>query len=96
MRAILRAGGLALLLAAPASAQAGESLEEMERHAREAVRSALGLMGDFVAKLPQYEMPEVLPNGDIVIRRKRQDEEQGAPEAAPRDRLGPPLVQTRI
>jgi hypothetical protein len=33
-----------------------------------------------VENIPQYELPEVLENGDIIIRRKRGDKPHEDPE----------------
>jgi len=63
-----------------------EALRELERQAedllgpeaREAVESLLPMIESLMDRLPllidnlpQYEIPEILPNGDIIIRRKR-------------------------
>jgi len=59
-------------------------LEEFDRHAeqlgeqaKETIEEFLGLIGPlidrfsyFVDDLPAYHAPEILPNGDIIIRRK--------------------------
>jgi hypothetical protein len=42
--------------------------EDMAREAIEQLMRALELMID---SIPQYEMPEIEENGDIIIRRKR-------------------------
>ena len=59
--------------------------EDMARGAIEQLMRALELMID---SIPQYEMPEIEENGDIIIRRKRraprpepdQPDQPGAPE----------------
>jgi hypothetical protein len=63
-----------------------ETLRELERHAEEllgpearaAVESLLPMIESLMQRLPmlidnlpQYELPEIMPNGDIIIRRKR-------------------------
>ncbi|MEO1293161.1 MAG: hypothetical protein AAFV62_10080 [Pseudomonadota bacterium] len=52
-----------------------DALSEAARQSIERFMEVLGpLMQEFGAMiddLPQYEAPEVLPNGDIIIRRKR-------------------------
>lgn len=52
-------------------------LDTLERETREAVAELLALIGPlverfsaFVDELPAYEAPVMLPNGDILIRRK--------------------------
>lgn len=52
----------------------------------EAMRRILGIIDLLIQAIPQYEPPEVLDNGDIIIRRKRPGEnrDDGAPtEEAP-------------
>ena len=53
--------------------------EDMAREAIEQLMRALELMID---SIPQYEMPEIEENGDIIIRRKRRTPrpEPGVPE----------------
>lgn len=64
----------------------GRPLDEefLSQEAREAVAEFLALVEpilrqfeNLVADLPQYEAPEILPNGDILIRRKRSSDEDG-------------------
>ena len=57
---------LSLCLAGgPALAQE-RSPEELAREGLAKLLSALDL---FIGSIPQYETPEILPNGDIIIRR---------------------------
>ena len=44
--------------------------QEMEQLAREAAEQLMFALSAMLAAIPQYEAPEVLPNGDIIIRRK--------------------------
>lgn len=77
--------GTALVLAAPAvraeDPQPGESPQdspgEMAREGLEQMMQALRLL---VQSIPQYELPEVLENGDIIIRRKHPKPESQEPE----------------
>lgn len=82
--------GAALLLAPlgvlPVTAQADnlqlgespqDSPEEMAREGLEQMMQALRLL---VESIPQYEMPEILDNGDIIIRRKNPKPESQEPE----------------
>ncbi|MHA1152254.1 MAG: hypothetical protein ACTSQ7_06235 [Alphaproteobacteria bacterium] len=57
--------------------------EDMAREAIEQLMRALELMID---SIPQYEMPEIKDNGDIIIRRKRR-----TPRPEP-DRPGVPEI----
>ena len=68
---------LGLMLAGPPPALAGptaeeETPEELMREGMERMLRAIELMIEMV---PQYEMPEVTEDGDIIIRRKRRPSE---------------------
>lgn len=70
------------LLAGPATAQdKGEGLDDT---ARRAIESLVEAMRSMVAKIPMYEAPEILDNGDIIIRRKRPGQEEKQPEGQTR------------
>ena len=60
----------------------GHSREEVEEMAREALEQLMQALELFIESIPQYEMPEINENGDIIIRRKRvpPGEDEGAPE----------------
>jgi len=80
---------LTLAFAAPASAQgsqppAAPPLEDMARAMREALEAFSEQIAPWAEQLGRllddpgaYQAPELLPNGDIIIRRK--------PDAPPRD-----------
>jgi hypothetical protein len=75
LRAILVAAALATT--SPAFAQTkspSDTAKEAEEIAREALDKLMKAMSALVKSIPQYEMPETLPNGDIIIRRKRPDD----------------------
>ena len=90
---LIAATALVLLLAVPASAQSpvfvGKSTGEQVDEALENVLDALRLV---MRAIPQYELPEVLPNGDILIRRIPQEPE---PEAEPEKKPAPEADHTR-
>ena len=61
------------LMAAPAQAQVEPPqslLEKLERLTKPLV-PMLRDLGEQIEKMPGYYPPEVLPNGDIIIRRKQ-------------------------
>ena len=62
---------------AHAQNQEEETPGELAREGMERLVRAIELMLEMI---PQYDAPEVLPNGDIIIRRKnpRDDEEEPA------------------
>ncbi len=61
-----------------------EKRDEAERMAREGLKDILQALELFIQSIPQYEMPEVTPEGDIIIRRKRPDRpERPAPGTVP-------------
>ncbi|GAB4365367.1 MAG: hypothetical protein Kow00114_22560 [Kiloniellaceae bacterium] len=62
--------------AAPGKPQE-DSPSEMAREGLEQMLRALRLL---VESIPQYELPEVLENGDIIIRRKHPKPEGEEPE----------------
>ncbi len=49
---------------------AEETLKDAERLAKETAERLMGTLRMLLEFVPQYEMPEVLENGDIIIRRK--------------------------
>ena len=57
-----------VLAAGPVQAQSNSS--EPEMLLEEGTKKILRAFELFIMTIPQYEMPEVLPNGDIIIRRK--------------------------
>lgn len=78
----LQAAILALCFAAalPSAALAqddeqGKTPEDLAREAEELARETAKTLMDalqlFINRIPQYESPEILENGDIIIRRKR-------------------------
>jgi hypothetical protein len=78
MRALLLAS--ALLAASPAFAadkSAAERLrEELERTAESLAGNLERLLSTFeevAREVPRYDVPQMLENGDIIIRRKPQD-----------------------
>lgn len=76
---MLRAALLAavLALAGPGLAQTPaprDSAKEAEEIAREALDKLMKAMSALMKSIPQYELPETLPNGDIIIRRKRPED----------------------
>jgi hypothetical protein len=50
---------------------AEDSLKEAEKLAKEAAERLMMTLQMLLEYVPQYEMPEVLDNGDIIIRRKQ-------------------------
>jgi len=92
MRRLCRAMAFATLLSAalPIAALAqdqgfpGEAeRERAEKLAQEAMEKLVRAIELFLNSIPQYEMPEVTEDGDIIIRRKRRPDE---PKSAPMPR----------
>ena len=72
---VVLSAGLALT---PAMAQdQQQSLDEAERMAMDAIARMMDALGLFIDSIPQYEAPEVLPNGDIIIRRIHPESDSG-------------------
>jgi hypothetical protein len=78
LSAFLAVAGASTGLRAAQHDQRGQA-EDMAREAIEQLMRALELMID---SIPQYEMPEINEDGDIIIRRKRRTPrpEPGVPE----------------
>ncbi|WP_193370212.1 hypothetical protein [Pelagibius marinus] len=77
--------GATLMLAPPAvladDLQSGESPQDSpEELAREGLEQMMRALRLLVESIPQYELPEVLDNGDIIIRRKHSKPESQEPE----------------
>ncbi len=74
MKLWLTAIGLsvALTLATPAAAEEPSVGEGPGELAREGIERLMQSLEAFIDMIPQYEMPEINENGDIIIRRKRE------------------------
>jgi hypothetical protein len=64
-------GAILLLGSSVASAQDAPSPDSPKDLAIEGLRNLIQALDLFVKSVPQYSAPEVLPNGDIIIRRIR-------------------------
>lgn len=72
----IMAGTTAILIAAgPVQAEKAAPENNMQDQAettlKEGVQKILKALETMFRAIPQYEMPEVLDNGDIIIRRKK-------------------------
>ena len=76
---------LALLIGMAGAAAAETPLERdmkrMEEIARGAAEQFIGTMQQMLEQVPQYGLPEMTENGDIILRRKR---DEAPPAPAPR------------
>jgi len=65
----------------------GTAGDKAERLVEEGVASILEALDLLLGAVPQYAAPEVLPNGDIIIRRLHPEEEEDTtePPAPPGD-----------
>jgi hypothetical protein len=67
LKRCLLASALALpLMTAPAFA---DEQDDAMAQAEQAVQNLLLALDLIIASIPQYEMPEIMENGDIIIRR---------------------------
>jgi len=81
LRRIALAAAVIAIAAIPAPAQdapkkpaPGDTLtEQTEKAFRKSIETILKALEKLVGSVPLYEAPEVLKNGDIIIRRKRPD-----------------------
>lgn len=69
MRAFIVAFMLAAMLPLGVRAQDESPSKGAVEHLDEAMQNVLDAIGMVLQAVPQYELPEVLPNGDIIIRR---------------------------
>ena len=77
------------LVAAPLHAQEGEVEDGADLLSRAAEMLLRGLLGevepafrelrDRIGDLDAYHPPEILPNGDIIIRRKQPEDDEALP-----------------
>ncbi len=66
----------------PALAGAPNERERAGEMAKEAIEQLMRALELMIESIPQYELPEVNEDGDIIIRRKRRKEREppGEPE----------------
>ncbi len=83
MRRSIIAGALAAALAASPALADGDKAPDAPLGAEldAAVQDALRALDRFFETFPGYEAPEVTPEGDIIIRRKRPPPKDEAPIA---------------
>ena len=92
--------GLCLTIALPPGTAAHEIPEESEPReraeelARETMEQMLRALEMMVQSFPQYEMPEIMENGDIIIRRRRAERHE--PPAQPETSPEPDFDETSI
>ena len=70
---------LAAAVAFPSSSVMASEDEDPAELARQGMERMLRAIELMIEMIPQYDMPEVLENGDIIIRRKNPD--RGPPES---------------
>ena len=80
----------ALVLAIPAAAEESPEFEGPSELARDGIEQLMRALEAFIDMIPQYEMPEINENGDIIIRRKR----DAAPSPQDEEDAGPVQTQT--
>lgn len=81
LKRVLAASATAWCLATPVAADDG-----LLPDASEALESLLMLLEGIIESVPQYELPEVLENGDIIIRRVPEE-----PEVSPEEEETEPV-----
>jgi hypothetical protein len=65
------------------------AMDEAAAKLRQELDKALGSAQDLLRSVPQYELPQINENGDIIIRRKRPPAD---PWRAPTERAGAQLI----
>ena len=74
-----------------------QQADEAARAAREALERAMNILNGIISSIPQYEPPEVMPNGDIIIRRRPPPQREPRPQpppSRPGAQPGPDLEET--
>lgn len=84
--AVLVVFTLADIASLPARAQQKSPADEAAEAASQALSRIMKALGSVMQSIPQYEAPEIQPNGDILIRRKN--------TPAPKPAEPPPKGQT--
>ena len=83
MRARLLPLAALALLSIPLAAAGADSLQdntkEAEQLANEALTTMMKALNLLIMTVPRYAAPEVLPNGDIIIRRLDPEESEDEP-----------------
>ncbi|HAE02082.1 MAG TPA: hypothetical protein DCL95_09550 [Rhodospirillaceae bacterium] len=81
MRRLILASAVAALIGGTAVSGIAwaEENKSPESLAAEGLQQVMRAMEMFISNIPLYEAPEVLPNGDIIIRRVQ-------PDDAPKDK----------
>jgi hypothetical protein len=72
--------GLAAGAPVVALAQGSSEREQAEQMAREAMEQLMRALELMIESIPQYEMPEINEDGDIIIRRKRRPRREAPDE----------------
>lgn len=80
LRRLACAAAIAAALAAP-TAFAQQDRTDPKDLAIEGLDKIMSALELLLMAIPTYELPEVLPNGDIIIRRSRPTPEREAPES---------------
>ena len=86
MKKLVLSGFVALMLTNPTLSYA-QSNQPPDQLLENGVKMILDAMKIFIQSLPQYETPEVLDNGDIIIRRKRPENEKSNEDPKARTRI---------
>lgn len=76
---------VASLMSMPAVQAQGTLQDDAERMANEAAKSIMDALGYIMQAIPQYHAPEVMDNGDIIIRRKQPGSDDGDGGDDPKD-----------
>ncbi|MBL4740679.1 MAG: hypothetical protein JKY12_06780 [Sneathiella sp.] len=75
MKRSLISAALAVFLMTGISANAMAEEKGADELAVEGLEKLINALSIFIDSIPQYEAPEILENGDIIMRRKKKEEE---------------------
>ena len=86
MKKLVLSGLIAVMLSTPTLSYA-QSNQPPDQLMENGIKMILDAMEIFIQNLPQYEAPEVLDNGDIIIRRKKLENEKSNENPKARTRI---------
>ena len=75
MKRSLISAALAVFLVTGISTNAMSEEKGADELAAEGLEKLINALSVFMDSIPQFEAPEIMENGDIIIRRKHKDEE---------------------
>jgi hypothetical protein len=83
MQRILSVLAISVVVSAPAAVAETKTAKPPEEIIREGAERIMEGVRAFIQRLPQYLPPEILPNGDVIIRRLPPGDRRRWPHSRP-------------